>query len=271
MPKWKGLSVIMEPIQEEPSQDDSRHQSPVREILTSHDGVTMGAERSRRNSLTMERARFELMDDVNDYHSHSIVAKLWANHLYTTASAALYLGKSIVCWTDEDEQDLRDNPGCCKFSTGRIWFDGHIKRRPFYGFKLHGLHFGLSPSVQQLDVLRDTTLSKLGLVLEKQRYKWQSQGGGSMVPISTLRFDIDKMIQEPYRTNLCYYLDGYCYPDMSISNMVLANICGLQAPEKFPDIYDDQDYDSLMVDFMAHPNYKRTTYYYRRETEPDDI
>ena len=256
----------MEPNQEEPSQAENRPPSPVSENLTSHEEVTMGEERSRRNSLTMERVRFELMDDVNDYHSHSIVAKLWAKHLYATASAALYLGKSIVVWTDEQEEDLRDN-GCVNFSTGRVWFDGHIQKQRFYGFQIADRHFGLSPTMQQLSVMRDTTLSKLGLVLEKQRYRWYS----STTPMTTLRFDIDKMTQEPYRTNLCYYLDGYYYPEMKFSNMVLANIYGLAAPEKFPHIYDDQDWNSLMDEFEAHPNYKITNYYYRRRNEPEDI
>ena len=228
-------------------------------------------EVTERSELTMARERLELMKGVNTYQAPNIVAKIWGSHLYNVAAAALYLGKSIVCWTDADEVDLMFNEQCCHITTGRIWYDGNIKRRAFYGFKVGEVYFGLSPTIQSIEVVSDENLAKFGLVLEKQRYPWQPSDEPL---ITTLKFDIEKIIEKPYWFNLCQALD-YTFPindpEQEIAPVVIANILGLRAPEKFPDIYSTITYDELMQQFLNSQYYRPTTVYLRRTVPLIDI
>ena len=219
----------------------------------------------------MARERLELTKGVNTFQAPNIVAKMWASHLYNAASAALYLGESLICWTNADETDLMFNEHCCQFTTGRIWFDGTMKRRAFYGFKIEDTFFGISPAIQSIDVLHDYDLGKFGLVLETQSFPWQPAGEP---PIKTLKFDIEKIIEKPYWTNLCQALDYHYQEDkenQEIDKVVIANILGLRAPEKFPNIYDEKTYTDLMSEFLNNRYYKQTTVYRRRAITPVDI
>ena len=176
----------------------------------------------------------------------------------------------MIVWSNYDEWDLKEDHEAFNFTTGRCWYNGEIKRRSFFGFKIGDSHFGLSPTIQTLEVIRDRYLRKLGLVFETKRHDWQHPDER---PITTLTFDIDRIIEEPYMTNICQYLDESYQPPMKVDDRVIANVLGERAEQIYPNIYRNHSLVQLKMEFVNHPNYKRTKYFASasRAVESTDI
>ena len=206
-----------------------------------------------------------LLSDITIQSVEVMAAQSVASHLYTMTSVALFLGKDMIIWTECPMDEVKLGYGTTFFKTGKMWFDGTIKKRSFLGLKNEDFYFGLSPTFQAANIVSDHELRKWGIFLEDRIPPWSGNGR----PVKMLTLKLNYILSMPYNQNLRFAIDddykptadprSYSQTPKDVERRVLAHIYkGDAAWEKFGDAYDEQQWLELEEEMRQQPYWRET-------------
>lgn len=216
----------------------------------------------------LESKRGALLSDITTESVEIMAAQGVASHVYTMTSVALFLGKDLIIWTECPMDEVKLAFGTTFFKTGKMWFDGNIKKRSFIGLKNEEFYFGLSPQFQAANFVSDHELRKWGIDLEDRIPPWSGDGR----PIKMLTLKLDKVLSMPYNQNLRAAIDdtykprylnddpgNYGSTPIDVRFRVLAHIYkGDAAWERFGDDYHEGNWLDYEEEMRQQPFWRET-------------
>ena len=220
----------------------------------------------RLRQQTVDDKKATLLSDITNNSVEVMAAQGVSSHVYTMTSVALFLGKDIVIWTECPMDEVKTAIGTVCFKTGKMWFDGTIKKRSFIGLKNEDFYFGLSPQFQSADFHSDHELRKWGIDLEYRIPPWS----GNDRPIKMLTLKLDKILSMPYTQTLrgaieASHIPKYTNNDptfvdtqpIGVEFSVLAHVYkGKEAAERFGDWYDEENWLQMEEELRQQPYWR---------------
>ena len=136
--------------------------------------------------------------DITSVSVYMTAESLLKGSTYSALGAVLWLGESIIIWIDMP-LNLVKKYGT-KRETNRIYYSSEVKSRSYTYLDDGQYKYGLSPSVQEMTIRKDTMLRTFGLVLKEVTLPWAADFWPA--PVKALVLDHSLISTEPTKSYL---------------------------------------------------------------------